>query len=71
MTLTVTNLLRHHACREAAEAKVGHLSVQDLADKLALVAAGDEGDTQFVDVREDGELRLASLPHFQHLPLSR
>ena len=63
--------LAPHACREAAEAKVAHLSVQDLAEKLALVAVGDEGNTQFVDVREEGELRLASLPHFQHLPLSR
>lgn len=55
--------------REAAE--VSSLSVQDLAEKLAAASAGGDSDTQFVDVREEGELRLAALPGFQLFPLSR
>lgn len=47
------------------------LSVQDLAEKLAAAAAGGESDTQFIDVREEGELRLAALPRFELFPLSR
>ncbi len=57
------------SCREAAE--VVPLTVQDLSEKLAAAAAAGESDTQFVDVREEGELRLAALPQFQLFPLSR
>ena len=44
-----------------------HLSVQELQDRLL---RGD--DLLVIDVREDGELALARLPHpVLHLPLSR
>lgn len=65
---------QHHklplpACREAAE--VQHMTVQELAELLATRSAGGNEDVQFIDVREEREEQLASLPHFKLLPLSK
>ena len=58
------------------------MTVQELAAALEAETAaaashapsgeGDdfESDTQFVDVREEGEAAVAALPHFRFMPLS-
>jgi rhodanese-related sulfurtransferase len=45
---------------------IAEITVEELAQLLQDTPA----DIQFVDVREPRELELASLPHFQNLPLS-
>lgn len=47
------------------------MSPQELQESLVARGAGGNDDVQYVDVREEGEARLASLPHFQLLPLSK
>ena len=47
------------------------MSVEDLAERLAVAGAGGADDLQFVDVREEWEHDTAALPHFKLLPLSR
>lgn len=63
------HLLTVTAEREAAE--VQHMTVQELAELLATRSAGGNEDVQFIDVREEREEQLASLPHFKLLPLSK
>ena len=40
-------------------------------DRLADMLQQGEAAAQFIDVREQGEYDIASLPHFKLLPLSR
>jgi rhodanese-related sulfurtransferase len=47
------------------------MTVQELAELLATRSAGGNEDVQFIDVREEREEQLASLPHFKLLPLSK
>lgn len=63
------HLVQVTAEREAAEVQA--MSPQELAESLSVRAAGGNEDVQYIDVREEGEQRLASLPHFQLLPLSQ
>ena len=63
MTLHVHPML----CRQATEMR--QMSVQELSTLLNDPAA--RADTQFIDVREQEEHRLAALPLFELQPLSR
>ena len=55
------------SCRQATEMR--QMSVQELSALLNDAAARE--DTQFIDVREPQEHRLAALPLFKLQPLSR
>jgi hypothetical protein len=47
------------------------MSVEDLAERLAVPGVGGADDLQLVDVREEWEHDTAALPHFKLLPLSK
>lgn len=58
--------------REPVTIEVQDMYVEQLKEMLDVATAnGGPGDIQFIDVREDSELAIASLPHFQVLSTSK